>query len=1344
MCFEALEARQVLSGMSPTTETLDFYVTGGTAPQVEDDTAETLVGEKVIVDVLANDSDADDDLLRTSLAIVSSQRPSHGTVSINPVTQKIEYTPFSGFAGIDTFRYTVQDRAGNVSSEALVTITVKAIPVAVNDTVTADYGDTAAIEIDVLANDTDADTDDGGIDLSTSTVQIVSGTGQLLHGTAEYIPATGKIRYTPTTGYYLTDTFSYTVTDKDGHVSNEATVTIQVLPEAQPQDQKILADKGEELTIDLVGGATDPNGIAMTFRIVTSPTKGHWYDNGDGTILYTPDTQFTGTDTFTYQLIDSDGNKSGEATVTITYIEHKAVDLLKLAGQNPSTGDKWYHLETTHAGKLSVEAIYNLSGGNITMTLYAMDDRSAAPSLDDPGLKERQFQNNRVDWTVAGAGEHYYLKVSGTNSNVTLNLANVFNPNGATAVIYGTDDNDTVEIAPTFVTVTDATEGFSIKYKLDVPRTVEFDGGDGTNTVIINGSDSDDTVDVTRDPTAKTVTVTGLSFEPVLTNVKNITFAGGKGDDTIQLHGTSDKETFTNSSSGLRWVAEAEKCTMTINSFETINVDTDDKDDVAYLAGSQEDDELIATPTTVTLKYGDDYQVVLTGFTTVTATAVHGAYDHDTATFTGDAGNDVFVANAATNEAIFSRDEDSQAEGQWKLTVSGFDEVVATAGEGGEDRVTFNDSYGDDKLEGTVAQAHFTNNGVDFLAKGFLTIEATASRGGDDTVKLLGADHKPDPDQETTIPDEFDISIDNGKVSAKLKLASDADESATTYTLSGFGTISADGGSGSDKLTLHDTKGKDTLTLGPDGGDFEGSTFSIHFENFETTPGSEGDTNRLVFDFSTYPDDGDEVVFVDSTGDDTFRAGAEWASFVVPDYRYEVSGFRTITATSSAGGEDRAYFEDTKDDDTFNASPTRASMAGLFNDHAYSITATGFAEVTATSENGGEDTAILKGSTGNDTANVQYSAVISGNADGKSFRNKVYGFKNVQFTAEGGDDYFKVWDTDKDDTLTAKPTQIVYSNEMFTATGTGFDHLVAQKFDQNTGQRPDDGGGYTESDYNNNDVANLYDTTGNDTLTGSEGAANIKFTGTSQDRTTSIDYDINVIAFPTVNVYAGSGSSDKDVAMLEDSSGNDTFVGNSAEASLSGKLAGKKYKITVSRFDEVTVEKKNGGNDIAKLTDSVGDDTFTGKPTEASLKGTGYLLTVKAFDEVFGYATNGGTDTAELFGSAGSDIFTGRDSKSTMTGSGFSLTAEKFEKVIAHGGGGNDTANLYDYIYNEYLQAKKAKTILSGHFKDGPAFSYEVDDFDTVNAYQTQGNDRYTREETLDYVFNLFGTWSRS
>ncbi len=90
------------------------------APQAEDDQVETLEDESVAVDVLANDSDAEGDLLR----IVSVSAPAHGTATVE--SGRVRYAPASNHHGLDAFDYTVSDPEG-LTGSATVDVTVLAV-----------------------------------------------------------------------------------------------------------------------------------------------------------------------------------------------------------------------------------------------------------------------------------------------------------------------------------------------------------------------------------------------------------------------------------------------------------------------------------------------------------------------------------------------------------------------------------------------------------------------------------------------------------------------------------------------------------------------------------------------------------------------------------------------------------------------------------------------------------------------------------------------------------------------------------------------------------------------------------------------------------------------------------------------------------------------------------------------------------------------------------------------------------------------------------------------------------------------------------------------------------------
>jgi len=90
------------------------------APVALDDTASTLEGAPIVIDVLVNDSDDDGD----GLTVTGVSTAANGTLMVNG-DNTITYTPNAGFEGQDTFSYDVSDGQGG-SDTATVSVNVYA------------------------------------------------------------------------------------------------------------------------------------------------------------------------------------------------------------------------------------------------------------------------------------------------------------------------------------------------------------------------------------------------------------------------------------------------------------------------------------------------------------------------------------------------------------------------------------------------------------------------------------------------------------------------------------------------------------------------------------------------------------------------------------------------------------------------------------------------------------------------------------------------------------------------------------------------------------------------------------------------------------------------------------------------------------------------------------------------------------------------------------------------------------------------------------------------------------------------------------------------------------------
>jgi VCBS repeat-containing protein len=298
-------------GLSDTAIVTIGVGTTGNQPVANSDSVITEIDTPVIIDVAANDTDGDGNL-DPSTAIATTL-PGHGTLTNNG-DGTFNYTPESGYHGLDSFYYQISDTDGN-SATAMVTIQVGSPnhpPVANTDYVLIiDASD--FVIIDVAANDTD---EDGNLDPASAIVVEPPGHGLLTNnpdGTFNYYPA-----------YLGPDYFIYKIYD-DAGASAWAVVYISVGDPASnhppvANDDTVMTPMGTSVDFDVTVNDTDEDGnlVWQQIFIVVEPEFGsvEGSANYNGYLTYTPSPDFSGFDTFTYEIRDVWG-LSDTAVVTI-------------------------------------------------------------------------------------------------------------------------------------------------------------------------------------------------------------------------------------------------------------------------------------------------------------------------------------------------------------------------------------------------------------------------------------------------------------------------------------------------------------------------------------------------------------------------------------------------------------------------------------------------------------------------------------------------------------------------------------------------------------------------------------------------------------------------------------------------------------------------------------------------------------------------------------------------------------------------------------------------------------------------------------------------------------------
>lgn len=299
------------------------------APTARADNSSANQNVTQVIDVLANDTD---DVAVNPGSVVITTQPLHGTAGFNVATGKATYTPTLGYFGSDSFTYTVKDYQNAVSQPATVNLQVNFFnqaPVGVADSVTASNSSVVALTTttDVLANDTDVDAPSGS-PVNRSTAVILTGPS---HGTASFDPVTNNLKYTPTLGYFGSDSLTYKVQDNNiGPLYTQpTTVTFNVIaapPVANPES--VFAAEEVATPINVLSNDTDPGKSGFsTVNITTAPAHGTVKVGAGNVVTYTGNSLYFGQDSFRYTVTSVDGGVSAPATVslTVTFVNHPPV-----------------------------------------------------------------------------------------------------------------------------------------------------------------------------------------------------------------------------------------------------------------------------------------------------------------------------------------------------------------------------------------------------------------------------------------------------------------------------------------------------------------------------------------------------------------------------------------------------------------------------------------------------------------------------------------------------------------------------------------------------------------------------------------------------------------------------------------------------------------------------------------------------------------------------------------------------------------------------------------------------------------------------------------------------------
>ena len=522
-----------------------------------------------------------------------------------------------------------------------------------------------------------------------------------------------------------------------------------------------------------------------------------------------------------------------------------------------------------------------------------------------------------------------------------------------------------------------------------------------------------------------------------------------------------------------------------------------------------------------------------------------------TATLTGTSGDDVLEIVAGNTAA------------NWVIRLNGVVQMIDPATTeldidllGGNDRVIFTGTSGDDVLRVSPGKLSFAGEGYTITVANAEVLEADAGAGsdqafffdsvGDDTFTAW-------PGSAQMVGSGFNLRVTNVEEVVAV----------------------ADQGGSQDIAFLYDSSGDDRAVISPTNAVLSGSGFHLEVSGFAYT--------HLIA-----KNGGNDVATFYGSGDgDSFVARPDYTSMTLMDETFfRAKGFDQVEIFAPAGNDSWIKFVDGPGNDVFTADPTRSVLQGP----GYSITAHRVAFVHAYAREGGTDTAYLYGSEDSDRVVVDQQFI---KVYGDNFFLRAKGFElNIADTLTG-DDSAKVLDTPGDDTLIAAPGEFRLQTRKQEFRGYGVETQDIR------------------SVYGGVDTASLYDSTFDDTFTGQPNFASLVgpgylinvraydnvhaysrnghdiayLTGSSGDdqfvgdsvsaRLSGTGFYLRAKNFSEVYVASAGG---RDTAQLKATAAVDNIFANGVDAILENAT----FKYALRAFARVQVS-GSGANDLAEI-----------------------------------------------------------------------------------------------------------------------------------------------------------------
>ncbi len=310
-------------------------------------------------------------------------------------------------------------------------------------------------------------------------------------------PTTGTLTYQADADSSGTATFDVTLMDDGGgtDTSTTQTITITINAATDVVADSLTTNEDTAVSANVItgtnGASADNFGGAAVLMNATNGANGTVMFAADGTVTYTPNADFNGTDSFTYTVTAGGSTETSTVTVTVNAVADIAADSLTTTEDNAVTADVIAGTSGASADNFEgTESITSVTqGANGTVTFTAAGSVTYTPNADFNGVDSFTYTVTSGGVTETGT---VTVTISAFADIVADTLTTAEDTPVTANVITGTNgaNADSFEATESLTSVTQGTNGtvtFAAAGSVTYTPNADFNGADSFTYTVTSG-----------------------------------------------------------------------------------------------------------------------------------------------------------------------------------------------------------------------------------------------------------------------------------------------------------------------------------------------------------------------------------------------------------------------------------------------------------------------------------------------------------------------------------------------------------------------------------------------------------------------------------------------------------------------------------------------------------------------------------------------------------------------------------------------------------------------------------------------------------------------------------------